>query len=385
MSIDTLTLIKLIGKLKEGSATESEIALLVNFYNHCQKNNNWPSEIPNKELVLKEVLSKIENRISISNKKESKIESLQFSRVLKYAAIVVIFLGLGFLFKQNYLTKGSKENVPVFVEGHIEVGTNKATLTLEDGTEIVLEDNPNYSDRNVTSNGTKIVYNEVEPKKVKESYNYLTIPRGGQYHLILSDGTKVWLNSESQLRYPVVFVEGETRIVELVYGEAYFEVSPSSRHKGSDFKVYNDTQEIKVLGTEFNVKAYKDETSIYTTLVEGKVALSFNGKNQTLIPNQQLKFNKETNSINIATVDVYNSIAWKEGIFVFEEEPLKDIMKVLARWYDMEVIFINEDIEKEEFSGLLRKDQKIGDILANIKKYKTIKNYRINDKKVIID
>ena len=150
--------------------------------------------------------------------------------------------------------------------------------------------------------------------------------------MILSDGTKVWLNSESQLKYPVAFNDGETRQVELVYGEAYFDVSPSTAHKGARFKVFNQSQEVEVLGTEFNIKAYKDETNIYTTLVEGKVAISAAGKNQILKPNQQSNLNLETGSIEITTVDVYNETTWIDGIFSFENKPLKEILKVLSRW-----------------------------------------------------
>ncbi|MDO5979081.1 FecR family protein [Flavivirga spongiicola] len=387
MHIDKEYLIKLIDKFQEGKASDDEIRLLVNFYKYCQKTNDWPAEIPNKDLVLKGVLSKVEKGISSSNKNDVKTKYLQFSRILKYAAIIVILIGLGYFYKQGSFSNESINETQEIVDHNIKTGTDKATLTLGDGTEIVLEKNQNYSDKNATSDGEKIIYNAAPLKKpkVKIAYHYLTIPRGGQYYLKLSDGTGVWLNSESQLKYPIHFVEGETRRVELVYGEAYFDVSPSSKHKGANFKVYNSAQEIDVLGTEFNVKAYKDETHIYTTLVEGKVAISANKENQTLAPNQQSDLNIETNSINITVVDVYNEISWKEGLFIFEEKPLKNIMKVLSRWYDMDVIFINKAIEKEEFNGLLRKDQKIEDILSNIKKFGTIKNYRINDKKVIIE
>lgn len=387
MSIDKEYLIKLINKFQEGNASKDEITLLVDFYKYCQKTNRWPAEIPNKELVLNGILSKIENKITSSDKKEAKIKYLQFSRIMKYAAMAVVLLGVVFFYQQGYFTGNRIKSTPVIVDHNIEIGTDKATLTLGDGTEIVLEENPNYSDENITSNGKEIIYNAVAQKNTKEviSHNYLTIPRGGQYHLTLSDGTEVWLNSESRLKYPSSFIEGETRRVELLYGEAYFAVSPSIKHNNADFKVYNNAQEIQVLGTEFNIKAYRDEPHIYTTLIEGKVAVSFDGKNEVLMPNQQSKLNIETNSISVASVDVYNAIAWKEGIFIFDEKPLKDIMKVLARWYDMEVVFVNKAIEKEEFNGLLRKDQKIEDILSNIKNFGTIKNYRINDKKVIIE
>ena len=379
-------LIKLIEKFQKGNASDEEIMFLVNFYKYFQRTDDWPAEIPNKDLVLKDVFSKIENRISGANKKKGRIKYLQISRIMKYAAMVAILLGTVYFYKQGYFTNETTVNETFEIVNHnIKTGTNKATLTLGDGTEIVLEENSNYSDKNVSSDGKEIIYKAVDQKKAKISYNYLTIPRGGEYFLKLSDGTQVWLNSESQLKYPINFIEGKTRKVELVYGEAYFDVSPSSNHKGAVFKVYNSTQEIQVLGTEFNVKAYKDETHIYTTLVEGKVVISSNGGKLNLTPNEQSDFNIETGSINKALVDVYDVVSWKEGVFIFQEKPLKDIMKVLSRWYNMDVIFINEAIEKEEFNGQLRKDQKIEDILSSIKSFGILKDYRIYDNKVFLE
>lgn len=352
-----------------------------------------------KEHILKNLTeeSLIKKRLDLANqidkKKdwktvESKVETPVVKLRWRYAAAAVLIgvLATGYYLEKDNFNAGI-ESAPIIVKHNIKAGTDKATLTLEDGTNIILDENPNYSNDNVSSDGTEIVYNNnvTKNKEVEIEYNYLTIPRGGQYFITLPDGTKVWLNSESQLKFPVAFVEGETRKVELVYGEAYFEVSSSLNHKGANFKVFNRSQEIQVLGTEFNVKAYKDESHIYTTLVEGKVTVSFNGEHKNLIPNEQSDLNFETNSLNIVTVDVYNEIAWKEGVFSFDEKSLKDIMKVLSRWYDMDVIFINSNIEEEEFIGQLSKDQKIEDILSNIKNFGIIKNYRINDKKLIIE
>src|SRR5690606_40703343 len=123
-----------------------------------------------------------------------------------------------------------------------------------------LEKGDSIQTHNAISNGEEIIYNNNTSRQLV--YNYLTIPRGGQFQLTLSDGTRVWLNSETQIKYPVSFTDGESRQVELVYGEAYFEVSHSTEHKGSDFIVYNQNQEVQVLGTEFNIKAYKDDSNI---------------------------------------------------------------------------------------------------------------------------
>jgi hypothetical protein len=299
------------------------------------------------------------------------------------AAAAVIGLLASTYFFRGTLFNNTDECIPIIVNNNIETGTDKATLTLEDGTVIALEKGRSYEAGNIKSNGDKIIYNSKNNSK-KLAYHYITIPRGGQFFVELSDGTQVWLNSETQLKYPVSFIKGETRNVELVYGEAYFDVSPSVNHKGSKFKVINQNQVVEVLGTAFNIKAYKDETHIYTTLAEGKVELDFNGKKQKLSPTQQSNFNLNTNTLSVVNVDVYNEVSWRQGVFSFENKPLKEIMKVLSRWYDMDVIFINRETENEAFTGVLGKDQNIEDILSTIKNFGIINNYYIKNKTITL-
>ncbi|MBG7630505.1 MAG: DUF4974 domain-containing protein [Bacteroidetes bacterium] len=317
-----------------------------------------------------------------SEKKVYKLENRQ--KIYKYiaAASVLLVISLTVFFNKNEDTQFIE---PIIVDRNISVGTDKAILTLEDGELLTLEKGTTTQTKNASSNGEEIIYNKSDNKNSKIAYNYLTIPRGGQYYIKLSDGTQVWLNSESQLKYPVSFIDGVTRQVELIYGEAYFDVSPSTEHNGANFKVFNNQQEVNVYGTEFNIKAYKDEINIYTTLVEGKVAVTFGGKEQKLKPNEQSKFNFETQVFSVKTVDVYNEISWKEGIFSFEEKSLKEIMKIISRWYDVDVIFNNKTIENEEFIGILSKDQNIEEILTIIKNFGIIKDYQIYDKKVILE
>jgi ferric-dicitrate binding protein FerR (iron transport regulator) len=298
----------------------------------------------------------------------------------KYAAVLVGILVSVYLFNQNKLNN-SIENTPIIVNT-IQTGTDKATLTLEDGSQVALEKGDLYETQNVKSNGEELVYEAGSSKEIV--YNYLTIPRGGQFFVKLSDGTKVWLNSESQLKYPVAFIDGVDREVELVYGEAYFDVSPSKKHKGAKFKVFNQSQEIEVLGTQFNLKAYKDESNIYTTLVEGKVAVNFENRIQKLLPNEQSNVNLKTKDLVITEVDIYNEISWKDGVFSFERKPLKEIMKVLSRWYDMDVVFENKSLEEVKFFGVLDKQQNIEEILKTIKKFKIIESYEIKNKVIIL-
>lgn len=328
-------------------------------------------------------------KIMLSNEiaKEQKVFRLKKirQRVLYgvAASLIIGLISVNFFFKDSLLNT-SKENSTIVVNNTIEIGTDKATLTLEDGSVIALEKGSNFQTRTAQSNGEKIIYNVGKQNSSKIAFNYLTIPRGGQFHLVLSDGTQVWLNSETQLKYPVAFTDGETRKVELVYGEAYFEVSPSTKHKGAKFRVWNQSQEVEVLGTHFNIKAYRDETNVYTTLVEGKVAVSNSKINTILKPNEQSNLNLQDKSIAISKVEVYNEISWKDGIFSFRKKPLGEIMKVLSRWYDVEVQFENEELKKVGFNGVLGKEQKLEDILNRIKKFKVIKDYEIINKKVIL-
>ncbi len=335
--------------------------------------------------LLKERLDLI-NRINkkedwkiIQNSIQPPVRKLVIWKYAVAASIALLF-SLGFLFEiKNNATK----NTPTITSNTIETGTQKAILTLGNGSQIALGKGKFYQTKQVNSNGEKLVYTN-RNNSTAVTYNYLTIPRGGQFFVQLSDGTKIWLNSESQLKYPVAFAEGKTRNVELVYGEAYFEVSPSTAHKGARFKVLNKMQEVEVLGTQFNIKAYKDETTIYTTLVEGKVAISTANTKEHLVPNQQAHLNIKNYSLSIRKVDVYNEISWKKGVFSFERKPLKDIMIVLSRWYDVDVVFENKSLESAKFIGILGKDQPIEDILTTIKATNIINNYKIEGKTITI-
>ncbi|MFK5972354.1 MAG: FecR family protein [Flavobacteriaceae bacterium] len=309
--------------------------------------------------------------IKISTKQEPKIKPMYW--LYAAASIVALFSLTFFLNKDD----GQQIDKTTIVDDNIEIGTDKATLTLEDGSEIILEKGTTYKTPNINSNGENIVYKAEGSHATEIAYNYLTIPRGGQFHIQFSDGTSVWLNSESQLKYPVTFLDGATRKVELIYGEAYFDVSPSTEHKGAKFKVFIQSQEVEVLGTEFNIKAYKDEANIYTTLVEGEVAVRTATSLVLLAPNQQTILNINTNTIEIASVNVYNETSWKKGVFSFEGKTLEEIMKVVGRWYDVNTVFTNKDLKEKQFDGVLEKEKQIIDLLTIFKNAKIINNYEI--------
>ena len=365
--------------------------------------NNWLKEKEKNRLVFKHYVvtnysieqfrsAQSANFVSWDDL-ESKIKPIKRNTSFwKYAvaASVILFVSLSIVFI-NKREKNNSINIitiaqPTLINNDIEIGSNKATLTLEDGTDIFLETGKDFVSNNVKANDAGVVYRDAKVLKGEIKYNYLTIPRGGEFYVQLPDGTKVWLNSESKLKYPVAFAKGESRKVELVYGEAYFEVSPSANHNGAQFIVNTQMQEIEVLGTEFNIKAYKDEPRILTTLSEGSIAINNGFEKATLKPGEQSEINTkgQNNTINITNVNVKKVVSWRKGIFTFTNLPLKEIAKVLSRWYDVDIIFMDKELENIRFTGVSSKNQNIEEILINIKNTNYINNYNIDGKTILI-
>jgi transmembrane sensor len=295
----------------------------------------------------------------------------------------LIFISAGYFISKNEV--GIDKNVAA--EKIIQIGTDKATLTLEDGSEVVLEKGHVYASKTANSNGKNIIYknaqNNAKETTINIAYNYLTIPRGGEFFVQLSDSTKVWLNSETKIKFPVKFRKGVVREVELIYGEAYFDVSSSEKHYGASFKVFTQFQVAEVLGTAFNIKAYKDENEIATTLVEGKVSVNLNDKKEILMPTQQLNYNTNNKTFTILTVNTDFETSWHKGYFSFTGKPLKEIMKFISRWYDIDIEFENKLNENIKFNGSLSRNQNIENILLTIKNTNNI-NYEIKSDKIII-
>ncbi|MDN3665164.1 FecR family protein [Algibacter miyuki] len=355
--------------------------------------NNEDKEYIHKNLTDKTLIKErrnLSNQINIQddwniikNKTQTPVKKIVFWRYAAALIVIGTFISIGFFYEKS--PTHPIIEAPSVTES-IGVGTDKATLTLENGTNIQLEKGKTIHSNSISCDGQKLIYQNTSKHKTEIQYNYLTIPRGGQYFIKLADGTEVWLNSESQLKYPVAFIQGETRQVELIYGEAYFSVSPSTKHNGDKFKVINQAQDIEVIGTEFNVKAYKDEAYIYTTLVEGKVDVwNTLANKQTLAPNQQSIVDVKNNTtIEVNEVDVKIETSWKNGLFSFKGKKLKHIMKVISRWYDVDVVFENKTLEDVTFKGVLGKDQKIENILLSIKALSVIDNYEITGKTIVL-
>ncbi|WP_308991059.1 FecR domain-containing protein [Mariniflexile litorale] len=383
---------KLIVKYITKSATSSDLDKLSEWVKNPDNEQMFKDYIQTHYAITYNVNNPeekiaIEKFLGTIKKEKSIVYRLKRQSILKYAAAAVL-IGILTYYSTNSLdTNSPATTTPVIIvnnsNNNVETERNKATLTLEDGTVIDLEKNKTYQTDRVNSTGKELVYKTENTAKSEVTYNYLTIPRGGQFYVKLSDGTEVWLNSESQLKYPVAFIEGISREVELVYGEAYFDVSPSTDHQGAKFKVVNQNQEVEVFGTEFNIKAYKNE-DVITTLVEGKVTVSNSFSKQNLLPNQQSKLSLKNKNITINQINVYSEISWKKGIFSFKSKSLKEIMTTLSRWYDVDILFTNTDLEKIKFNGVLSKQDNVKEILETIKNTNFINAYEITKNKIII-
>jgi len=373
----------LLNRYLSGDTNLEENNKLLNYYESFQTDKDWDEALGSKQELEFRMRNRLQNAIQSEETPIISIQPFYTKTAFKLtvmAASLLLLISISLIINK---TNPLKIETPQVAHKEILIGSDKATLTLEDGSVIALEKGKSYTKGNASSNGEKLVYNS-NGKSAAIANNLLTIPRGGQFFVQLADSTKVWLNSESQLKYPVAFVDGETRQVELVYGEAYFEVSPSTKHKGSRFKVKTQEQNVEVIGTEFNIKAYRDEPAIYTTLVEGVVAVSNAAKKQILTPSQQSKITEYNGNISVSEVDVYNEISWRKGLFVFKGMPLKDIARVLSRWYDVDIVFADPALGNVKFNGVLNKNQKLEDILTTIKNINFINAYEKKDNKIII-
>ena len=252
----------------------------------------------------------------------------------------------------------------------ITPGGNKAVLTLADGARIVLDDAATgelarQSGIRITKAADGQIIYQVADQAASDqapaikAYNTIETPKGGQYQVNLPDGTQVWLNAGSVLRFPTRFA-GRERQVDL-QGEAYFEVA---ENKAMPFRVLSDHQVVEVVGTHFNVDAYGDEGLVKTTLLEGAVRIRHRQHRQArlLQPGQQALVREAGREIAVQAVDTEEAVAWKNGYFMFVEEDLKSIMRKLERWYDVEVEFVGE-VENLKFGGVISRSKSMEETL----------------------
>ncbi|HEY9195949.1 MAG TPA: FecR domain-containing protein, partial [Mucilaginibacter sp.] len=250
----------------------------------------------------------------------------------------------------------------------IAPGSNKAILTLANGKKISLTDarkgqiiNQQGILISKTASG-QLVYTIVDDGKTganspaEMQYNTMETPRGGQFQLLLPDGTRVWLNAASSLKYPVNFTASSERKVELS-GEAYFEVT---HNKERPFRVVTSRQVVEVLGTHFNVNAYADEPNTKTTLLEGAVKVTGGANTALLKPGQEANL---TDNFKVADVDTDEAIAWKNGYFRFDDERLETIMRKISRWYNVDVVYQDNDVKDDLFAAVTTRFADISTLL----------------------
>lgn len=284
-----------------------------------------------------------------------------------YAAAAVLLVGI-FVFLFYPHTNSPEQNLAAARHSRKEIikpGTTKATLTLADGDVINLDDVQSglvFRQGNVAINKVangKLVYDVHSASRKPGGYNTISTPRGGTYQVVLPDGSNVWLNAASSLRFPAVF-SGKERHVEL-QGEAYFEVA---KNKEKPFKVAVNGMDVEVLGTHFNVNAYSDEAQIKTTLLEGSVKLNAGKRQQLLQPGQQARLGKQSDFM-VAEVNVEEAVAWKKGYFIFENENIESIMRKVARWYDVEVSYQGK-VDQGRYGGTVSRFDNVEGVLKSL-------------------
>ncbi len=286
----------------------------------------------------------------------------------KYAAVIVLFVSIGIF----WLINEEKQEVENDTVAKIEHGSMKAQLVLANGKKVDLRPETNLQLEEV--GGTRILTSDnmvrysgkdtLTGQSAGVKYNTLIVPRGGEFSLELADGTRVWLNAESRLRYPVAFT-GKERKVEME-GEVYFEVVKNNE---KPFIVTVNGVDIRVLGTSFNVSAYQEE--VVTTLVEGKVQLKKGDEQVILSPNQQAIWSDD--KFKVKQVDARNYVLWKEGIFYFEDVDLERILDDMARWYNVNIFYMNPTLKKMKFSVEIKRYEDINEILRRIEQTKRVK------------
>jgi len=304
------------------------------------------------------------------------------------AASVLVLVGMGYLFFGRSDNKEvTREKVAIAADkpSPIFPGRNQAVLTSSDGDTIFLDSAENgvlkhQGIPNVKKNGFVLVYDRHNTSNsgAAVSYNTLYTPRGGsQYQVVLSDGTRVWLNAASSIRFPTVFA-GQQREIELT-GEAYFEVA---KNKEKPFQVKVGDSKIKVLGTHFNVNAYSDEPGVKTTLLEGSVAITNGQATGLLKPGEQAVTKTKENKVEIGRVNMAEVMAWKNGLFQFSGADITTIMRAIERWYDVQVVYAGKTSTRH-FEGKLNMNAELSEVLkilelCNVK-------FTVEGKRIIVE
>jgi transmembrane sensor len=354
------------------------------YYQLSQKQQSTP-EGADVNVIFQ--IEKALDQYELGNRESKKVKKGFFTWWIMYrsaAAILILSLACYWVY-----TLQLKKDKPVVVAvpasqpetNEVLPGSNKAMLTLGDGSLISLDDarNGEVASQGGTqisklANG-QVVYNAAV-KADEILFNTLTTPRGGQFKLTLPDGSNVWLNSSSSIRYPTAFAGKERKVQ--VTGEAYFEIAHDA---SKPFLVSVNDMDIRVLGTHFNVNAYNDEAAVKTTLLQGSVSLSKAGIATLLRPGQQAQLGSAGNFKLVDDVDVDEVVAWKNGYFSFTKADLQTVMRQIARWYDVDITYEGA-VPDRQFGGKIGRNSNISEVLKILQETKV--NFRIVGKKIIV-
>jgi len=325
------------------------------------------------------------------NKEINQSRRIHFSsrQFLRYAASIVLPIAVTIYLVFHFSEKTTQVSLAK-IDSVIKPGSQKAVLILSDGGSIELDSTSGKNElsqgiSSISNANNNLVYStpdkEVEPQPL--IYNELRTPRGGGYRLTLADGTNVWLSAESSLRYPVAFTDSTRQVY--LSGQAYFDVS----HNGKPFLVSSENMNIRVLGTAFNVSAYKDDIDIKTTLVEGKIKIglvNLDGavvSSSVLTPDDQALIQKGETEIEVNKVITSQYTSWIEGKIEFNNENLDMVMKRLARWYDFEYSFDNEKSKNYHFTARINGEESISSILEMLEMTTDVK-FELKDNMIVV-
>ncbi len=310
----------------------------------------------------------------VCRKRERRIRG----RVASYAAMLAlpVIVGLSLWMRQP------AGHVADYGNGLIEHGSRRATLVLNDGKILSLDTSrmtlKETGGVTIRTDSRALVYADSSVSREVGLQNRLITPKGGEYTIILADGTKVWVNAATEIRYPVKFTGKERRVY--LEGEAYFEVAKDT---ACPFIVETGGMEVKVYGTQFNVNT-RQGNLIRTTLVEGTVAVKPEGLPEVMLkPNQQAVFNKLVGQVVVRDVDVLSYVAWQKGNYYFENKSISEILNELSLWYDIEVFFRSDEVRDERFSGYLPRYGEIEKLLLLIEKTSHVR-FEVKGKAIVV-
>ena len=341
----------ILRKYRLGTASPEEVDFLERYYDLFDSNEELSLTVEDSIRIKGLIKNSIDQELDRSNTLR-KTNPWQWFRYAAAASVVVMLSITLFLLLNPRTDNGSFANR----EQDIAPGGNKAVLTLANGRKIVLDDAAqgqlnNQSGISIikTADG-QVVYkvNTEEGNTTEVTRNTISTPNGGQYTIILSDGTKVKLNASSSLSFPNIFGE-EDRTVDLE-GEAYFEVA---KQNGKNFLVHSGIQTVQVLGTHFNIDAYADEKDIRTTLLEGSVKVILGEQSVLITPGQQAVVTR-TGNISKKDVDLEKEVSWINEQFAFDNDDLKSVMRQISRWYDVNIVYVGDIPDKKFFGGIPR-------------------------------